>query len=78
MVPWLLLAPYGILSGVMAGVAPAGLFGVSQALSPRYLTRSSLFWLSYHDAPLRGRECVLHYDGRPMSALASYTLRPRW
>jgi len=45
LLPWLLLALYAVLSGFMTGVGRAG-FGVGQALSPRYVTISSLFWLS--------------------------------
>ncbi len=45
LLPWLLLALYAILSGSMTGVGRAGL-GVSQALSSRYVTISSLFWVS--------------------------------
>jgi hypothetical protein len=45
LLPWLLLALYAVLSGSMTGVGRAG-FGVGQALVPRYVTISSLFWVS--------------------------------
>lgn len=43
--PWLLLALYAILSGGLTAVARAGA-GTWLALQPRYVTLSSLFWVS--------------------------------
>lgn len=45
LLPWILLGLYGILSGFMTGIGRAGL-GVGQALSSRYITILSLFWVS--------------------------------
>ena len=45
LLPWILLGLYGLLSGFMTGIGRVGL-GVEQALSPRYITISSLFWVS--------------------------------
>lgn len=45
LLPWILLGLYGILSGFMTGIGRAG-FGEGQALAPRYITISSLFWVS--------------------------------
>lgn len=45
LLPWILLGLYGILSGFMTGIGRAG-FGEGQALAPRYVTISSLFWVS--------------------------------
>ena len=44
-IPWLSLGLYGICSAFETGVARAG-FGVGQALAPRYITISSLMWIS--------------------------------
>src|SRR5207249_5577776 len=43
--PWLLLALYALLSGMVTGIGRSG-FGKAQALSSRYTTISSLFWVS--------------------------------
>jgi len=45
LMPWVLLGLYGISSGFMTGIGRIG-FGVEQALSSRYVTISSLFWVS--------------------------------
>lgn len=45
LLPWILLGLYGLLSGFMTGIGRAG-FGVEQALASRYITISSLFWVS--------------------------------
>jgi len=45
LLPWILLGLYAILSGFMTGVGRVG-FGTGQALAPRYITISSLFWVS--------------------------------
>ena len=43
--PWLLLALYAVMSGVMTGVGRLG-SGLNQALASRYTTISTLFWVS--------------------------------
>lgn len=45
LVPWVLLAAYAVLAGVITGVGRVG-FGVEQALSARYVGISALFWIS--------------------------------
>jgi hypothetical protein len=44
--PWLLVALYSLLTGVMAAIARVSQFGVEQALTSRYALFSSLFWIS--------------------------------
>lgn len=45
LLPWILLGLYGILSGFMTGIGRAG-FGEGQGMASRYITISSLFWVS--------------------------------
>jgi hypothetical protein len=46
LLPWFLLAVYAILRGSMTGVGRLYGHSVKQALSTRYVTYSSLFWVS--------------------------------
>jgi hypothetical protein len=43
--PFLLLSTYAILSGLLSAMGRTS-FGVKQALAPRYVTISTLFWIS--------------------------------
>jgi hypothetical protein len=45
LLPWFLLALYAVISGFVTGLGRAG-FGSQHALSSRYVTISSLFWMS--------------------------------
>lgn len=59
LLPWILLGLYGILSGFMTGIGRAG-FGEGQALAPRYITVSSLFWVSLAVIVALGIAHLLH------------------
>jgi hypothetical protein len=45
LVPWALIAVYALASGMMTAIGRVG-FGEKQALAPRYVTISSLFWMA--------------------------------
>jgi hypothetical protein len=46
LLPWILLAVYAVASGVVTAIGRLG-YGVDQALAPRYVSISLLFWVAF-------------------------------